>query len=865
MTNKYEQQLNREKQSQTAGYKKFDETTLWNEKTGNASNNDFGLFVKQHLLGEIVERVEQKTKQVIGTKGREVPNILCRCLKAMPDGTTTDFFDAKEAAFLGLQKVLDNVLNPNQHTSTTQGKSGGDKRLMEKQRLNELEHSIGTIIHNQMSLRFIQKTFPAWFRQANKKAEVSTEGGNKATTGQWEYRMERAMKSFAEYLRSNGNAADADLMENRKCWTYRECSVIGALVVSAVLDVCGEWIEVYTKTKSVKGKPRKVSLLRLTSSGEFHRQRITSFARQFSHDLLPMLVEPNPITNDKLGGWFANTLQDKDHPHTGSILLSGQHLEFINRQARVKFEINPFIHNLLKELDKHNKTLGKFKVEQNIELPSIASELGLAWMGAGVEQDYAVRNHPQFKEKCREHAEVKDRNLRNQKDRMYARLLLEKADKLKEDEYYHYPMDYDFRGRIYSRVPFINFQGTDAGRYLLRFHEKTPIDGRTKFWLKVGIANAGGADKVCWDDRVRWFDNNYEDIINVGKLFDNGDFNKAYEFLLGVDDPFCLAALANEYVKVFVDKTQTFTQVFVYLDCSCSGTSIFNAWRRNTHGARMTNLIDTPEPADIYMEVWYEIKRLMPSGVFRASHIKRLEKSKLLRKMMKTTYIPASYASPQREQHSNLYKFNREKLAKAGLDFKEGANYPEMETLCKLWDVALDKVSSINSVMGWFQARVIEAVEAGREEITYTTSNGSVMTLKYPKSKRKKVKTIHYGSGIYRDTHTTETSTEIDKRKMAIAITANITHATDAAALCGALWNCETPFAALHDAIGMPPSKLMDDGAYRYKRALIDACRHDVWDVFRSNNGLPIDALTAPPIIGDLDLEDIIHSNYIFA
>lgn len=865
MTTKYDEQLNREQDSQAAGYKKFDEATEWNEKIGNASNNDFGLFVKQHLLDKIVQQVEKKTQRVVGTRANEVPDILRRCLKAMPDGTTTDFFDVRKAAFLGLQKVLDNVLNPNQHSSTTQSKNGGEKRLLQKQGLNELEHSIGTIINNQMALAFIQKTFPAWFRQANKDAEQTTEGGNKATTAQWEYRMERAMRSFAEYLRGKGNYADAELMESRKSWTYRECSVIGALVVSAVLDVCGEWIEPYTETKSVKGRSRKVKLLRLTDEGKFHKNRITAFARQFSHDLLPMLVEPNPITNDKLGGWFANTLQEKDHPHTGSIKLSGQHLEFINRQARVKFEINPFIHQLLKELEENNKTLGKFKVEPTTELPSIADELCLGWMGAGVEQDKAVRSHPQFKEKCRKHAEVKDKNLKALKDRQYARLLLDKADKVKNDEYHHFPMDYDFRGRIYSRVPFINFQGTDAGRYLLRFHEQTPIDGRTQFWLKVGIANAGGADKVCWDARVKWFDNNYKDIVNVGKLFDGGDFDRAYDFLSGVDDPFALAALANEYTKVFVDKTQRHTQVFVYLDCSCSGTSIFNAWRRNKHGAKMTNLIDTDEPNDIYMEVWYEIKRLMPTGVFRASHIKQLEKSKLLRKMMKSTYIPASYASPQREQHNHLRKFNKTTLAKAGIAFKDNADYPEMDILCKLWDTALDKVSSINSVMSWFQARVVEAIEAGREDITYTTSNGSVMTLKYPKSKRKRVKTIHYGSAAYRDTHTMETLPEVDKRKMAIAITANITHATDAAALCGALWDCETPFAALHDAIGMPPSKLMDNGARRYKQALIDACSYDVWGVFRADNGLPIDALTTPPIIGDLDLEDIIHSNYIFA
>ena len=123
--------------------------------------------------------------------------------------------------------------------------------------------------------------------------------------------------------------------------------------------------------------------------------------------------------------------------------------------------------------------------------------------------------------------------------------------------------------------------------YLLRFHKRTTIDDRTAHWLKIGIANAGGCDKQCWDDRLKWFDKNKEQIINVGKMLSTGSFSQAYEFLTqdNIDDPFCLAALANEYVKIFVDQTQTYSQVFVLIDASCSGTSIFNAWRLNKQGA----------------------------------------------------------------------------------------------------------------------------------------------------------------------------------------------------------------------------------------------------------------------------------------
>ena len=107
-------------------------------------------------------------------------------------------------------------------------------------------------------------------------------------------------------------------------------------------------------------------------------------------------------------------------------------------------------------------------------------------------------------------------------------------------------------------------------------------------------------------------------------------------------------------------------------------------------------------------------------------------------------------------------------------------------------------------------------------------------------------------------------------RKMCSAVTANVTHATDAAALCAALWDWESPFCALHDAVGMPPGSKLDEGIFRLKKGFVEACSHNVWDGFRTDNDLPLSDRTAGPIVGvkgggGLDLEDIMTSNYLFA
>ena len=131
--------------------------------------------------------------------------------------------------------------------------------------------------------------------------------------------------------------------------------------------------------------------------------------------------------------------------------------------------------------------------------------------------------------------------------------------------------------------------------------------------------------------------------------------------------------------------------------------------RRNKAGGEMVNLVATTKPADIYTEIWLKIKELAAPGTFRHSHIKRLEDSKLIRKMMKKAFIPAQYASPENRQYYSLTTFNNGVLAKSDMAFTD----QEMDSLKSLWSEALDDVSSISTVIEWFRKRAQEALDAG--------------------------------------------------------------------------------------------------------------------------------------------------------
>jgi len=863
MTNdeKFRSQLDREDASESAGYDRFMKAEDNNNKINNGSSNSFGLSMMKARHEQVILCIEAGIKRNVGTKVKQIRETLSLCTKLDTNGKAHKLMNIDVWAYLGFQAVMDNLFNPNLIETKILGKYGGEKKLAAKKDQTELELHVGKLINDQMSLQLIKEVFPEWFRVSDKFAKRTKEGGVRATPAYWNKRMTRSINKFIQRLHDEGDHDGAEFLDNRRPWTKDDCRVIGELVVGAVLEANSDYIQ--SEWEYDNGK--KIYNIILTKKGIEAADDIKEKVAKYSHDVLPMLVEPNIVTNESLGGWYKEILQEQPWSPKGEIILSDRHLEFINRQAQVKFELNPFTHELIKRLMEEGKPLGKFDYQVPEKPNDVATHLGVAAVNDPTTKQHLIDSSDRDAVRQARRAvnnEMEDNIIRSMHNVISARLV-SMSDQLAQDEYFYIPMKYDFRGRIYSRVPFLSFQGTDAGKYLLRFHEKTPIDDRTAHWLKVGISNAAGNDKKCWDGRIKWFDDNFEEIVNVGQMLTTGDFYRAYEFLTQdtIDDPFCLAALANEYVKVFIEQTQTYTQVFVTVDASCSGTSIFNAWRLNRTGALKTNLIKTDKPADIYMAVWEKIKENAPLRAFRKSFIKRLEKSKLLRKMMKSTYVPASYASPEGEQKMKLSKFNKSVLAKADLAFKDA----EIKILQDLWSDALDAVSGINSVVKWFRSRTKEAIQQGAKEILVTSSNGSQMILKYPKSDLKRIPVLGNADCTSRRKSLREFKDEPHVQKLLNSVTANVTHMTDAAALCEALWDWEVSFVAIHDAVGLAPSQRLDEGVERLKRGLITATQHNVWDSFRKDNNLPLSSVTAGPVVGDLDLEEIMDSNYMFS
>lgn len=83
-------------------------------------------------------------------------------------------------------------------------------------------------------------------------------------------------------------------------------------------------------------------------------------------------------------------------------------------------------------------------------------------------------------------------------------LKLDLAEKLRSEPAIYFPLNIDFRGRVYPISPHVNHIGSDSVRGMMQFAEKKRIGERGWFWLNVNLANKFGFDKVTNRERFQW-------------------------------------------------------------------------------------------------------------------------------------------------------------------------------------------------------------------------------------------------------------------------------------------------------------------------------------------------------------------------
>ena len=125
------------------------------------------------------------------------------------------------------------------------------------------------------------------------------------------------------------------------------------------------------------------------------------------------------------------------------------------------------------------------------------------------------------------------------------------------------------RGRIYCEPEYLNYQSTELAKSLLLFSKGEKVNKMDKTsinYLKLFGANCFGLDKKSFNERIKWVDDNEDQIIN----FYNGDIvSKA-------SSPFLFISFCFEYNRWLDclqdhDSFEFITYLPIQLDATCNG------------------------------------------------------------------------------------------------------------------------------------------------------------------------------------------------------------------------------------------------------------------------------------------------------
>lgn len=435
--------------------------------------------------------------------------------------------------------------------------------------------------------------------------------------------------------------------------------------------------------------------------------------------------------------------------------------------------------------------------------------------------------------------------------------ILAMAERFKEHPELYFVWHCDFRGRMYSVASGLAPQSSDLGKALLHFGEAKALgDADGERWFKIHGANTYGVDKLSYEDRVKWVDENSKSLLRIASdpLGQRNEWG-------GADKPFQFLAWCLEY-KEFIENPSTFkSRIAVALDGTCNGIQNFSAMLRDSVGGAATNLVDADKPQDIYAEVAAVVTKKLESSP-SSTAAKWLEFG-ITRSVCKRPVMTLPYGSTQQSCREYLFQsyLEAKKEVFERHELLEAINY-----LTKIvWESIGEVVIAARAAMAWLQT--CSSILAKKNlPITFTSPSGFVIHQDIKEIEVKDVSTVLMGRTRLKIG--TPTS-KIDVRKQRNGISPNFVHSCDASHLVATVIKARdagiTHIAAIHDDYGVHACDTKRF-ALLIREAFVEQYAVNVLERFHAELSAmyPDIGLPPPPAYGDLDVSSVLSSRYFF-
>ncbi|URY99490.1 DNA-directed RNA polymerase [Escherichia phage HC13] len=521
-------------------------------------------------------------------------------------------------------------------------------------------------------------------------------------------------------------------------------------------------------------------------------------------------------------------------------------------------------------------------------------------------EDYAGETEEELKAWKKAAAGIYRREKARQSRRLSLSFIVNQANKFSQFKAIWFPYNMDWRGRVYA-VPMFNPQGNDMQKGLLTLAVGKPIGADGFKWLKVHGANCAGVDKVTFEERIKWVEDNHDNIMAAA----NAPMD-SIEWWGKLDSPFCFLAFCFEYAGVMHHGLSYSCSLPIAFDGSCSGIQHFSAMLRDHIGGHAVNLTPSGKVQDIYRivsdRIEEELKVLLVNGTDNemVTHEDKktgeiTERLKLgtrelarqwltygmSRKVTKRSVMTLAYGSKEYGFADQVY----EDIVMPAIDSGSGAMFTEPSQASRfmakmIWEAVSVTVVAAVDAMKWLQgaAKLLAAEVKDKKTgeilkpclpVHWVTPDGFPVWQEYRKKDTTRLNLMFLGSFNLQPTVNKGTKKELDKHKQESGISPNFVHSQDGSHLRKTVVHTHRKygvmsFAVIHDSFGTIPA----DAEYLFR-----GVRETMVETYRDNDVLldfyeqfeyqlhesQRDKLPELPKKGKLNIEDILSSDFAFA
>lgn len=521
-------------------------------------------------------------------------------------------------------------------------------------------------------------------------------------------------------------------------------------------------------------------------------------------------------------------------------------------------------------------------------------------------EDYSGETEEELKAWKKAAAGIYRREKARQSRRLSLSFIVNQANKFSQFKAIWFPYNMDWRGRVYA-VPMFNPQGNDMQKGLLTLAVGKPIGADGFKWLKVHGANCAGVDKVTFEERIKWVEDNHDNIMAAAKAPMD-----SIEWWGKLDSPFCFLAFCFEYAGVMHHGLSYFCSLPIAFDGSCSGIQHFSAMLRDHIGGHAVNLTPSGKVQDIYRivsdRIEEELKVLLVKGTDNemVTHEDKktgeiTERLKLgtrelarqwltygmSRKVTKRSVMTLAYGSKEYGFADQVY----EDIVMPAIDSGSGAMFTEPSQASRfmakmIWEAVSVTVVAAVDAMKWLQgaAKLLAAEVKDKKTgeilkpclpVHWVTPDGFPVWQEYRKKDTTRLNLMFLGSFNLQPTVNRGTKKELDRHKQESGISPNFVHSQDGSHLRKTVVHTHRKygvmsFAVIHDSFGTIPA----DAEYLFR-----GVRETMVETYRDNDVLldfyeqfkyqlhesQRDKLPELPKKGKLNIEDILYSDFAFA